>query len=97
MKFYAHFKMRLPGSENLSALSLLTQSVRFAKRRVANEGRCVKSIVELHLGKQLLDGAAVELGSGVRFPDGGFCFKINGIAVLCDCSLAKDEMVVVCS
>lgn len=97
MKFYAHFKMRIPGSENLSALSLLTKSVHSAKRRAANEGRCVKSIVELRLGKQLLDGAAVELGSGVRFPDGGFCFKINGIAVSCDCSLAKDEMVVVCS
>ena len=97
MKFYAHFKMRIPGSENLSALSLLTQGVRFAKRRLANSGGGVKSIVEIRLCKQLLDGAAVELGSGVRFPDGGFCFKINGIAVSCDCSLAKDEMVVVCS
>jgi len=98
MKFYAYYKVRIPSNgRSPGAIPANTASVilHIALSALAKKGNA-KSIVELHLCKELLNGIANEFGSKVEFADGERCFSCNGIGIWCDDSLANDEMVVVC-
>lgn len=91
MKFYACYKVRIPSEKP----AVITNILRIATLALAKKGNA-KSIVELHLCKELLNGIANEFGSKVEFADGERCFSCGGIGIWCDDSLANNEMVVVC-